>query len=567
MGDRAGEAEEGPGRLRALHLRPARGSSRRKARLERSRRRSRSSSRRTTRSPICCSPSPCTSSCRATRRAPPPCSTPWVPARRCRPSPQVVRTPRTGNPIQHRIAIVVPDPPPASAAGWDADAPRAIAEPRLEAWAQGALGDPTKLEIAEGHDKKLADASLCALDVLYDADGDNAASSTLAARLRQTPRRPRRRLLASRSHLGARRPAARAARSRTRARRRRRRPAGRRRTPSAGFRTAPRSLSAPPTPRMRSRRLPRTGDVAALAPFGIRRPALSATLTLTLEELAAADEALVAEASARVAAADLLLARTAPPPPAEPPAPRAICELAAQALAAVFGAGFVALPVLSAAPAGESDLWADAVGPAGVVARPGADIRPWLARAGALRNATSAYGETLLVREAYGRRPRPARRPDARRGLRHVGRSALPGRQAAARAAAERRRRGRGRARQRSLGAIAGCRARRVDRGHPQAPPAAATRQAPSRRPNSSTSRRPAVALNADCARRAATAGDPPRTQSGRWRVERRPARGGARRGARAGTDALPDAAADSLRRANTCPRSTSATGRFRASR
>lgn len=35
----------------------------------------------------------------------------------------------------------------------------------------------------------------------------------------------------------------------------------------------------------------------------------------------------------------------------------------------------------------------------------GADIRPWLARAGALRARSSDYGETLLVREALGRRP------------------------------------------------------------------------------------------------------------------------------------------------------------------
>jgi hypothetical protein len=40
-----------------------------------------------------------------------------------------------------------------------------------------------------------------------------------------------------------------------------------------------------------------------------------------------------------------------------------------------------------------------------VTARVGADIRPWLARAGALRDATSAYGEIALVREATGTQP------------------------------------------------------------------------------------------------------------------------------------------------------------------
>ena len=89
-----------------------------------------------------------------------------------------------------------------------------------------------------------------------------------------------------------------------------------------------------------------------------------------------------------------------------PPAPRTVAELAVQALGAVFGSGFVAVPVLSAAPAGETDLWADGVGPAGVTAKPGGEIRPWLARMSALRDATSAYGETVLVREALGHRPR-----------------------------------------------------------------------------------------------------------------------------------------------------------------
>jgi hypothetical protein len=38
--------------------------------------------------------------------------------------------------------------------------------------------------------------------------------------------------------------------------------------------------------------------------------------------------------------------------------------------------------------------------------RAGADIRPWLARAGVLRAPVAAYGETLLVREALSTAPR-----------------------------------------------------------------------------------------------------------------------------------------------------------------
>jgi hypothetical protein len=320
------------------------------------------------------------------------------------PELHVVRTPRTGNPIQHRVAIVVPEPPPAAAAGWNAAAPRALAEPRLEAWAQGALGDPAALEIASGHPERLADADLCALDVLYDADGDNAASSTLAARLRHSLGNlgddvslleptwelagMLRALLATGRALDVAdvgRPVERGAVGRI---------------PDSAEIVA-RAVSAKDVLAAAAA----AGDIAALAPFGIRPLTPSAALPLSAEEIAEAGEALFDEARGRVAAAETLLARATPPPPATPPAPHETCELAAQALTAVFGTGFLALPVLSAAPAGEADLWTDAVGPAGVSARPGADIRPWLARAGAFHKTTSAYGEALLAREAFGYRP------------------------------------------------------------------------------------------------------------------------------------------------------------------
>jgi hypothetical protein len=53
-------------------------------------------------------------------------------------------------------------------------------------------------------------------------------------------------------------------------------------------------------------------------------------------------------------------------------------------------------------PPGESDLWTGGCGPGGVTARPGAAIRPWLQRAGVLREAAAEYGECLLAREAAG---------------------------------------------------------------------------------------------------------------------------------------------------------------------
>ena len=59
------------------------------------------------------------------------------------PEPEVVRTPRTGIPIQHRVAVVIGDPPPPPIAGWNTATPRAMAEPRLgtmgatDAWRPG----------------------------------------------------------------------------------------------------------------------------------------------------------------------------------------------------------------------------------------------------------------------------------------------------------------------------------------------------------------------------------------------------------------------------------------------
>lgn len=324
------------------------------------------------------------------------------------PEPDVVRTPRTGTSIQHRVAILVPEPPPAATPGWDTGAPRARAEPRLEVWAQGALGDPAFITVAVDRPETLADAGLAALDVLYDADGDAASTSSLGARLR------------GRLGLGPEADLSPLARTWELA--------GMLRSLLATGRALDGADVGLPTQDDAVGRVPNGAeilaraaaavdalaaaadsvlgpDVTALAPFGIPAPVVSDTLPLSEAEQGAAREALVAQARGRVTAAQLLLARTAPPPPAEPLAPRVVAELAAQVLAAVFGAGFVAVPVLSAPPPGEADPWADAVGPSGVRARPGADIRPWLARAGTLRAATGAYGETLLVREAVGGRP------------------------------------------------------------------------------------------------------------------------------------------------------------------
>lgn len=316
------------------------------------------------------------------------------------PEPEVVRTPRTGVPLQHRVAIVVPDPLPKALGGWDTTSPRARAEPRLDAWAQGALGDSSAIAVARDRAVTLADAHLSALDVLYDADGDSVGASTLAARLRLSlgdlgddlsPLAPvwelagmwRALLLGGRpldvSDIG--RPVEEDAKGRV---------------------ANAAELLGRATAAVNALKTAADGadPLVELARFGVRPPPSLNTLELTTAEQTAAREALVAEAGTRVAASESLLSRAAGPAPL-----KTVIELASQALAAVFGGGFVVVPQLLPPPAGEADLWSGAVGPKGVRARPGADIRPWLARAGVIRAGTSAYGETLLVREAFGLRP------------------------------------------------------------------------------------------------------------------------------------------------------------------
>jgi hypothetical protein len=310
--------------------------------------------------------------------------------------PEVVRTPRFGVSIQHRLVILVPDPLATRHTGWNTTAPRARAEPSLEVWAQGALGDPGTLLIAEESDANVAQARLCALDVIYDADGDSVATSTLAARLRAAlpdlgadlkPLAPiwelcgllRTVLLTGRpltaSDLGPSMDATATGRVADAA------------ELLARAHTALdtlRAIATNPTPQ------------ALLAGFGIwpaaTVPGGAAPSTVV--------QTLVDQANARVVAAAALLARAVPPAP-----PKTLIELARQALEKLFGGGFVAVPILAPPPPAETDLWTGALGPGGVRPRPGGDIRPWLARVGGIRNAASAFGETLLVREAFERRP------------------------------------------------------------------------------------------------------------------------------------------------------------------
>ena len=338
------------------------------------------------------------------------------------PDPEVVTMPRSGIPIAHRLAVVVPEPAPAARAGWATDTPRAVAEPRLEVWAQGALGPATDL-VVEG-DLRLADAGLSALDLLYDADGDTVQHSTLATRLRRVFGGQLSADLADlritwevagmlRGLLAGARPLDRADVGRPVEEH----PPGQPDVASVGrlpdvaeiadrAATAVAGLRAAAAPGLPSPEVPEPDPRAALAGlvrFGLRLPPPAGPAP-TEDEQRIAAAALVADAGRRIAQAERLLAQ-ASPVGADPPSAVVRAELARQALTAVFGTGFLAVPVLLPPPAPEGDLWRDAVGPAGVRSRPGADIRPWLQRAGTLRPEVSAYGATVLVREAYGRSP------------------------------------------------------------------------------------------------------------------------------------------------------------------
>jgi hypothetical protein len=104
------------------------------------------------------------------------------------PEPDVLRSPRTGVALTHRLVIIADEPDAAPAlSAWKASAAqqalwlRAAAEPRLNAWAATVLGDPARVQwrasfvdAATGAPSDqpartftLAEVGLCPLDVLY----------------------------------------------------------------------------------------------------------------------------------------------------------------------------------------------------------------------------------------------------------------------------------------------------------------------------------------------------------------------------------------------------------------
>ena len=70
--------------------------------------------------------------------------------------------------LSHSVFAVIP----ADGLGWSQTRPRAVAEPRLEAWAARRLGDPASIVVAEveGTRHTIAEAGLAALDIVFAAD-------------------------------------------------------------------------------------------------------------------------------------------------------------------------------------------------------------------------------------------------------------------------------------------------------------------------------------------------------------------------------------------------------------
>jgi hypothetical protein len=111
--------------------------------------------------------------------------------------PDVVRTPRSGVALTHRVLVLLPDAQPAAWSPQPAPAARAAAEPALEAWAASILGPTARTrwratfpaDDAAGTvtaDYTMTGLGLCALDVVaaatapdVQAAGDLARSATL----------------------------------------------------------------------------------------------------------------------------------------------------------------------------------------------------------------------------------------------------------------------------------------------------------------------------------------------------------------------------------------------------
>jgi len=124
------------------------------------------------------------------------------------PELDVIRTPRSGSALTHRVLVLCASDMTAPAWSGGANRPRALAEPALNAWAAKLLGDPGKvrcrierIDQATGQpvavrELRLSDLQLSPLDVVYAAERSEGAGQSELERLllysarRTTPNLP-----------------------------------------------------------------------------------------------------------------------------------------------------------------------------------------------------------------------------------------------------------------------------------------------------------------------------------------------------------------------------------------
>ncbi|MEO1091104.1 MAG: hypothetical protein AAFX81_10750 [Pseudomonadota bacterium] len=102
-------------------------------------------------------------------------------------------TPRTGVPVTHRVAMLLPTDR-AAADGWATDSPRARAEPTLAAWAGRLLGTATGIvarvqslgpdgDVIETRNVPLSNLALTPLDFIYATEGSERPPAEIVARI------------------------------------------------------------------------------------------------------------------------------------------------------------------------------------------------------------------------------------------------------------------------------------------------------------------------------------------------------------------------------------------------
>jgi len=312
------------------------------------------------------------------------------------PELEFARTEASGVPLTHRLLLLAPADAPATA-GWNAAAPRAAAEPRLERWAAARLGPAGAIRLGRtdaGERIDMDRAGLAALDLVFGAAQPEALERRLRSAVPGLGEEP----LAERTYLDALEHAAALGRV------------------LAAGRPATAAAFARPGDLGSERASAATIDGAAVAELEKRLRTAQSGLSQAAEELdvALADEdgaalgaaldALAAygvplpaeveaatargagdEAARRLAAAAAILDPAGDGPPAGLDASRA-----AVAGKALFGEEFWVLPLITGAAA------ALASAPAGSPPGP-ARIRRFLHDVGSVRPAAAALAEGVLI--------------------------------------------------------------------------------------------------------------------------------------------------------------------------